>query len=82
MTAIQRTAASVWTAPRGRYAEIGRLWRRFFVKPDNTEQHRIAHLHLITSGHPRWAQQIAFRDALRRDEQLANEYEHLKLRVS
>lgn len=59
----------------------GRPWRRFFVKPDVTGRHRIAHLHLITSGHSRWSEQIAFRDALRRDEELAKEYEHLKLRL-
>lgn len=60
----------------------GRPWRRFFVKPDATGQHRIAHLHLIASGHPRWIKQIAFRDALKRDEQLAREYEHLKLQLA
>ena len=32
-----------------------RPWRRFFVKPDGSGQHRIAHLHLIPVGHPRWA---------------------------
>ncbi|WP_433678747.1 GrpB family protein [Nocardia sp. CA-119907] len=60
----------------------GRSWRRFFVKPDVTGQHRFAHLYLITAGHPRWARQIAFRDLLRRDEQLAKEYEHLKRRLA
>lgn len=38
----------------------------------------MAHLHLIASGHPRWAEQIAFRDALRRDDQLARRYADLK----
>ena len=37
-----------------------------------------AHLHLIQAGHPRWAGQLAFRDALRRDGQLARQYEDLK----
>jgi GrpB-like predicted nucleotidyltransferase (UPF0157 family) len=40
----------------------GRPWRRFYIKPDACGQRRIAHLHVIASGHPRWAQQIAFRD--------------------
>jgi GrpB-like predicted nucleotidyltransferase (UPF0157 family) len=55
-----------------------RPWRRFFVKPDATGQRRIAHLHIIKAGHPRWADQIAFRDALRRDDQLAKRYADLK----
>jgi GrpB-like predicted nucleotidyltransferase (UPF0157 family) len=56
----------------------GRRWRRFFVKPDPSGQHRYAHLHVIQAGHPRWAQQIAFRDALRRDDDLARRYGDLK----
>jgi GrpB-like predicted nucleotidyltransferase (UPF0157 family) len=59
-----------------------RPWRRFFVKPDASGQHRIAHLHVIQAGHPRWSQQIAFRDALRRDGELARRYEDLKRRLS
>jgi GrpB-like predicted nucleotidyltransferase (UPF0157 family) len=55
-----------------------RPWRRFFVKPDESGQHRVAHLHLIQAGHPRWAEQLAFRDALRRDGRLARQYEDLK----
>ncbi len=60
----------------------GRPWRRFFVKPDASGQHRMAHLHVITSGHPRWAEQIAFRDMLRRDGRLARRYEDLKRRLA
>jgi GrpB-like predicted nucleotidyltransferase (UPF0157 family) len=37
---------------------------------------------VIQAGHPRWAQQIAFRDALRRDNQLARRYEDLKRRLA
>lgn len=59
-----------------------RPWRRFFVKPDASGQHRIAHLHVIRAGHPRWSEQIAFRDALRRDSDLARRYEDLKRRLS
>lgn len=55
-----------------------RSWRRFFVKPDPSGQRRVAHLHLIRASHPRWAEQIAFRDALRDDHQLAERYEDLK----
>jgi GrpB-like predicted nucleotidyltransferase (UPF0157 family) len=59
-----------------------RPWRRFFVKPDESGQHREAHLHLIRAGHPRWTQQLAFRDALRRDDGLARQYEDLKRHLS
>jgi hypothetical protein len=34
-------------------------------QPDASGQHRIAHLNVIRAGHPRWSEQIAFRDALR-----------------
>lgn len=56
----------------------GGAWRRFFVKPDASGQRRAAHLHLIRAGHPRWAEQITFRDALRLDDRLARSYEDLK----
>ncbi len=62
--------------------DSGGLWRRFFVKPDASGQRRVAHLHVIQAGHPRWAEQIAFRDALRRDDQLARSYEDLKQRLA
>jgi GrpB-like predicted nucleotidyltransferase (UPF0157 family) len=57
-------------------------WRRFFVKPDASGQRRIAHLHVIQAGHPRWAEQVAFRDALRRDGRLARSYEALKQQLA
>lgn len=76
----ERLAADGWC-----YVPPGldqRPWRRFFVKPDASGQHRIAHLHVIRAGHPRWSEQIAFRDALRRDGELASRYEDLKRRLS
>ena len=60
----------------------GGLWRRFFVKPDASGRRRAAHLHVIRAGHPRWAEQIAFRDALRRDDRLARSYEDLKRQLA
>lgn len=57
-------------------------WRRFFVKPDATGQHRLAHLHVIRAGHPRWDEQLAFRDALREDAGLALRYADLKRRLA
>ncbi|MFD4672342.1 GrpB family protein [Lentzea sp. NPDC058450] len=57
-------------------------YRRFFVKPDPTGQRREAHLHVIQAGHPRWAAQLRFRDALRNDRHLAQQYEDLKRRLA
>jgi GrpB-like predicted nucleotidyltransferase (UPF0157 family) len=62
--------------------DSGAAWRRFFVKPDGSGQRRVAHLHVIRAGHPRWADQLAFRDALRRDDGLARRYEALKRRLA
>jgi GrpB-like predicted nucleotidyltransferase (UPF0157 family) len=62
--------------------DSGGSWRRFFVKPDPSGQHRYAHLHLIQAGHERWAQQLEFRDALRRDDELATTYANLKRRLT
>lgn len=59
-----------------------RPWRRFFVKPDSSGQRREAHLHLVEAGHPRWADQIRFRDALRNDVRLAQAYADLKRRLA
>ena len=61
--------------------DSGGSYRRFFVKPDPSGQHRYAHLHVLQAGHPRWAEQIAFRDALRRDDSLAGRYADLKRRL-
>jgi GrpB-like predicted nucleotidyltransferase (UPF0157 family) len=78
--ALDRLAADGWCYVP---PELDRRpWRRFFVKPDASGRRRVAHLHVIASGHPRWAEQIAFRDALRRDNQLARRYEQLKRRLA
>jgi GrpB-like predicted nucleotidyltransferase (UPF0157 family) len=53
-----------------------RPWRRFFIKV--THGRRSAHLHVMTPDSPRWNQQIAFRDALRADPNLAADYATLK----
>ena len=56
----------------------GRPWRWFFVRVDAQGGHRLAHLHVMARGEPRWDQQIHFRDQLRADQQLREEYEELK----
>ncbi|RJQ70295.1 GrpB family protein [Pseudonocardiaceae bacterium YIM PH 21723] len=60
----------------------GRPWRRFFVKPDPSGQRRLAHLQLVTAGDRQWADQLGFRDALRRDDRLAQRYAELKHRLA
>lgn len=56
----------------------GRPWRRFFVLPGASGEHRRAHLHLLRAGHPRWAEQLAFRDALRANATLVGRYAEIK----
>ena len=76
----QLWAAGWWYVPPE--LDSGGSWRRFFVKPDSSGQHRYAHLHVIAAGQPRWTEQIAFRDALRRDDELAERYADLKRRLA
>jgi GrpB-like predicted nucleotidyltransferase (UPF0157 family) len=78
--ASQRLAADGWCYVPPELDD--RPWRRFFVKPDASGQRRMAHLHVMRTGHVRWTQQIAFRDALRRDDRLARSYEDLKRRLA
>lgn len=54
-----------------------RPWRRFFVKVVNG--HRDSHLHVMVAGDSRWTGQIVFRDRLRADAELRDEYARLKL---
>ena len=54
--------------------------RRFFVKV--SDDRRVAHLHLMLAEHPRWTEQITFRDALVAAPHLAEEYGRLKRRLA
>jgi len=56
----------------------GRPFRRFFAKVSPDERHRLAHLHLMAPGADRWDQQLRFRDALRADPALRDEYAAVK----
>lgn len=40
-----------------------RPWRWLLVRTDETETHRLTHLHLMRVGEPRWQEQLIFRDA-------------------
>ncbi len=67
-------------APLGWHAVPAELdarpWRRFLVQV--VDDRRAAHLHLLVAGSARWREQLAFRDALRADPALAQEYGELK----
>ena len=60
----------------------GRPWRRFFAKVSQDDQHRLAHLHLMSAGAARWDQQLRFRDSLRANPALRDEYAAIKLRLA
>ncbi|MEV4597781.1 GrpB family protein [Amycolatopsis sp. NPDC049253] len=62
--------------------DVASPWRRFFVLPDATGEHRTAHLHVLPAGHPRWQAQLTFRDALRADPAAVAEYAALKRRLT
>ncbi|OXS53657.1 GrpB-like predicted nucleotidyltransferase (UPF0157 family) [Bacillus sp. V-88] len=53
-----------------------RPWRRFFIKVEHDR--RVAHLHLMMEGEPRWEQQRLFRDRLNGNPALRKEYAELK----
>ena len=52
----------------------------WFCKP--SPAHRTHHLHLVPHESELWHRQLAFRDALRRDQSLAAEYANLKMSLS
>ena len=56
----------------------GRPFRRFLAKVTPDERHRLVHLHLTAPGADRWDQQLRFRDALRADPALRDEYAAVK----
>jgi GrpB-like predicted nucleotidyltransferase (UPF0157 family) len=56
----------------------GRPFRRFLARVSSDDRHRLAHLHLMAPGAARWDQQLAFRDALRADPALRDEYAAVK----
>ena len=55
-------------------------WRRFFVKVKNDK--RVAHLQLMQEGEERWGKLLTFRDKLRTDAHLANEYAVMKSQLA
>jgi len=77
---------------QGRLQELGwepvppeldkRPWRLLFVKVAADGAHRLAHLHLLVDGARRWDEQLRFREALRGDDRLRDEYAALKRRLA
>jgi GrpB-like predicted nucleotidyltransferase (UPF0157 family) len=68
-------------------ASVGYLYASYkpdlmhwFCKP--SPQHRTHHLHLIPMASALWRERLTFRDALREDLVLAQEYADLKLRLA
>jgi GrpB-like predicted nucleotidyltransferase (UPF0157 family) len=59
-----------------------RPFRRFFAKVSADGQHRLAHLHLMFSGAARWDEQLKFRDGLRADATLRDDYAAVKVRLA
>ncbi len=57
-----------------------RPWRRFFIKVE--DDRRVAHLHLMLEGEPRWDEQRLFRDRLNGNPSLKEEYAELKIRLA
>jgi GrpB-like predicted nucleotidyltransferase (UPF0157 family) len=55
-----------------------RPWRQFFVRVSGDGQRRLAHLHLMSDGAARWAEELWFRNALRASPELRDEYARLK----
>ncbi|WP_188455702.1 GrpB family protein [Virgibacillus oceani] len=51
-------------------------WRRFFVKVKNDK--RFAHLHLVKIGEKRWEERLRFRNILRANPYLVDEYTVVK----
>jgi GrpB-like predicted nucleotidyltransferase (UPF0157 family) len=53
-----------------------------FAKPALALQERTHHLHLTEPGSDLWRERLAFRDALRGDPELVEEYEALKMELA
>jgi GrpB-like predicted nucleotidyltransferase (UPF0157 family) len=49
---------------------------------DDRPDHRIAHLHVVSTDDPQWLRYLAFRDRLRRDPVARAEYDALKRRLA
>ncbi len=74
--AVLAAAAPHTAAP----STADRLWKRSLALPRHGR--RRAHLHLVSSDDPRFAAHLAFRDALRADDELADRYAALKVRLA
>lgn len=55
-------------------------WRSFFVKVKKDK--RLAHLHLVKIGEKRWEEQLKFRNILRANQHLVDEYAMVKNKLA
>jgi GrpB-like predicted nucleotidyltransferase (UPF0157 family) len=62
------------------YAPYQAEIEHWFCKPSPAV--RISHLHLVPVGSPAWVRTMAFRDYLRAHDEVARQYEVLKLRLA
>lgn len=74
--ADSRASFDALAALEYRYAPYRTDEMHWFCKP--SPAHRTHHLHLIPTRSPRYNDELAFRDALRADPQLARQYAGLK----
>jgi GrpB-like predicted nucleotidyltransferase (UPF0157 family) len=70
---------------------LGYIYRRdegasggqlFVVDEDGQPGHRIAYIHMVTTGDPQWARYLGFRDLLRASPDVRIEYEQLKRKLA
>ena len=61
--------------------DAGREGGHLFVLDDRPD-HRIAHLHVVSTEDPQWLRYLAFRDVLRRDPLARADYENLKRQLA
>jgi len=61
--------------------DLGDEGGHLFVLEDQPD-HRVAHIHVVSTGDPQWSRYLAFRDRLRGDMQARTEYECLKRQLA
>jgi GrpB-like predicted nucleotidyltransferase (UPF0157 family) len=75
-----RSAVPVLEQTGYRHAEHRQHEALWFYKEEHSE--RTHHLHLTAPGSDLWRERLAFRDALRSDDRLRDQYERLKQRLA
>lgn len=76
LDALNEVMEGIGYKPKG---EFGISGRRYFQKGGDERTH---HIHAFAAGDPNIARHISFRDYLRSNQAIANEYAKLKIRVA